>query len=720
LAGTPLGPLLGQLGQGLDRAAGDLSGSAKLSFANEKGRTDFGVSQIDLQSASGARLHDLGRGEMRYALTPKGAKWSVDGQWQLRGGGLPRLDLALRRGANAGLQGRLAMQPYQAGGAMLAIPDLQIAANAAGDIGFTSQAIVSGPLSDGRVEGAVIPLKGRYLADGALAMDGGCHQLQAQSVAISGYYLIQPQMQICSAAGRDLLRYDGKGMSGQIILPSLALEGQSADGSRLQVKAGRSHYDFGAGQFAVQNADVRLISVDDGTADAPNVPTHFAAAQIVGRSGAEGLAGKLNGANARIGAVPLNMSEIDGDWRFANGALTLGVQIVVTDANPDPRFSPLISPRARLRFADGKIFAMAPLLERKSQQNVVNVFVRHRFDGSGGEAKLLVKELRFDDTFQPDQLTRLALGVVADVDGSVVGDGFIRWNEKGVTSGGTFATANMNLAAAFGPVSGLTGTMEFDDLLDLKTKPAQKVSLREVNPGIAILDGEIEYQLTGGNQVRIEGGQWPIANGALVMHPATLNFAADETRHLSFELVGIDASAFLQRFGFDNLNVTGVFDGSLPVEFGGLGGRVVNGRLDSRSGGGKVQYIGELTNRDLGTMANFAFGALRSLTYDELSITVNGALDGEMITDIRFGGIGQGEGATQNFITRQIASIPMIFNVKVAAPFRSLFTTVKGLYDPTVQIEEKLPELMLRQTEVEEEILRQQRIVQPLASEPRP
>lgn len=728
LEGTPLEPLAKKFGQDIGLASQNMSGSVRLELVNDQNNSEISFSQLALKSASGAQLTQVdGRGLVKIAATPQGMSWTADGQWQLRGGGLPSADMAVRRGAQAQLEGRFTMQPYQAGGAKLAIPNLQIIGNRSGDMRFQADAIVSGPFSGGRVDEATIPIKGRYAANGQIAMDGGCHQLRARSMFASGYQFNQPQISLCSAAGRDLLRYDRNGLSGQIHLPSLSLHGQSADGANLQVKAGQSRFDLGAGQFAVQNADIRLISADGAAAgqsrapdSQPDVPTHFAANQITGRLDGAGLSGKLLGADARIAAVPLNLSEIEGDWRFRNGAITLGGQIVVSDADPDPRFSPLISPRARLRFVNGKIFAMAPLFERKSNHPVVSTFIRHRFDGTGGEAKLLVKELRFDEDFQPDQLTRLAFGVIADVDGSVVGDAFIRWNDAGVDSGGTFATANMDLAAAFGPVSGLTGTIIFDDLLDLKTRPSQKVSIREVNPGIAILDGEIEYQLTGGNKVRIEEGRWPIANGQLLLHPAMLNFAEEETRHLSFEMLGIDASAFLQRFGFDNLNVTGTFDGSLPVEFGGLGGRVVNGRIDSRTGGGKVEYIGELTNRDLGTMANFAFGALRSLTYDDLSITLNGALDGEMVTDIRFGGVGQGEGATRNFITRQVARIPMIFNVKIAAPFRSLFTTVKGLYDPAVQIEEKLPELFERQRAIEEEIARQQKIVQPLVSEPMP
>ena len=126
--------------------------------------------------------------------------------------------------------------------------------------------------------------------------------------------------------------------------------------------------------------------------------------------------------------------------------------------------------------------------------------------------------------------------------------------------------------------------------------------------------------------------------------------------------------------------------------------------------------MGELTNHDLGAIANFAFGALRSLKYDDLTIVLNGDLDGEMVTDIRFGGIGQGEGATQNFITRQIAKLPFVFNVKIQAPFRQLITSAKGFYDPAIYIEQNLGALM--QAQQDAAAAGNSSTVQPPASEP--
>src|SRR3546814_4635547 len=84
---------------------------------------------------------------------------------------------------------------------------------------------------------------------------------------------------------------------------------------------------------------------------------------------------------------------------------------------------------------------------------ILDTLIRHRLADSSGSADLTVKELRFNEAFPPDHLTSLALGVVANVQGSAVGDGRIECTADGVTSRGPFATADASLAAAFGPVT---------------------------------------------------------------------------------------------------------------------------------------------------------------------------------------------------------------------------------------------------------------------------
>ena len=89
-----------------------------------------------------------------------------------------------------------------------------------------------------------------------------------------------------------------------------------------------------------------------------------------------------------------------------------------------------------------------------------------------------------------------------------------------------------------------------------------------------------------------------------------------------------------------------------------------------------------------------------------------------MVTDIRFGGVGQGEGATRNFLTNQVAKLPLVFNVKIRAHFRQLLTSAKGFYDPSLLIKQNLPALLRAQEEAEAAAKGAPPSVQPPESEP--
>lgn len=709
LAGSPVGPLAAKAVGALSRVLADASGSAGFALAGEGPTARVDLIAPVLASASGARFVGSADSRLGYLYGADAPAVIATGRWSIEGGDLPTGTLNLDRSAEGKLSGLASFDPYVAEGARLALTPVRFSGGAGGLLRFATTATLSGPLAGGRVERLTVPLNGFLAPTGALAFDGGCSRVGADRIDVGGFRLGRSAIDLCSRPGAPLLSAGPDGLRGNIRIPGISLRGTSGS-SPFSLKSGPANIDLSAMRWSLARADVRLGEEES--------VTRFAADSLSGGATPQGMAGELRGAGGKIGAVPLDMSEISGTWRFANGALTLDGGLQLTDAAPDPRFFPLVSNDASLRFANGIIEAKAGFNERKTGTKILDTLIRHRLSDSSGSADLAVKELRFDEAFQPDQLTSLALGVVANVRGSVVGDGRIEWTADGVTSRGTFATADTSLAAAFGPVTGLTTTLTFDDLIGLKSAPGQIAKVKEINPGIPVLDGEIEYRLLGDNRVRVEGGSWPFAGGKLLLHPATLDFSAENARRLSFDIVGVDAAVFLQSFGFENINATGVFDGTLPVEFDGLGGRIVGGRIDSRAGGGTLAYVGELSNRNLGAIANFAFGALRSLKYDDLTIILNGDLDGEMVTDIRFGGVGQGAGATRNFLTNQVAKLPLVFNVKIKAPFRQLLTSAKGFYDPSLLIEQNLPALMRAQEEAEAAEKGVSSPVQPPESEP--
>lgn len=440
------------------------------------------------------------------------------------------------------------------------------------------------------------------------------------------------------------------------------------------------------GAFTIDRLAARLGSADRfSKLDIGNLSGRYVNGTMQGRFGS---------ASGKIGDVPLLMNDASGAWSMQNGALSLSGEFGLSDESQPGRFNPLTSNDAVLRLVDGRVAATATLREPVSQTPVTRVVIDHDLGAGKGTADLTVAGLRFGKNFQPEQITRLTLGVVANVEGTVAGRGLISWTPSGVKSTGRFSTQALDFAAAFGPVSGVKGEIEFDDLLAMATPPRQRVTIASVNPGTLVTNGTIVYQLLPGQRVAIESGDWPFAGGALLLDPTSFAFGQDATRKLTFRVVGLDAAKFIQQLEFENLAATGIFDGILPMYFDANGGRIGGGRLVVRPGGGTLAYVGEISNAAMNVYAKLAFDALKSIRYDKLTIELNGALDGEIVSQIDFNGINEAPlSPPKSYIARQFIGLPFIFNIRVTAPFRSLLNTARTFQDPTSLLQRSVPEL---------------------------
>jgi len=354
----------------------------------------------------------------------------------------------------------------------------------------------------------------------------------------------------------------------------------------------------------------------------------------------------------------------------------------VTDRQRDARFQPMIARDATLRFADNRIVSDATLREETTDRPIVDVAIAHDLGSGTGHADLDVNALTFDNKLQPDTVSRLALGTIANAEGTVAGKGRIDWDEAGVSSTGSFHSDSLDFAAAFGPVKGLAGTVEFIDLLDLVTAPNQKLTIRDINPGVVVENGVVDFQIEPNLALQLNSGTWPFMGGTLRMEPARMNLGVAEVRHYVFTIEGLDAAQFLERMELANLTATGVFDGTVPLVFDENGGRIDGGMLTARAPGGNVAYVGALTYEDISPIANFAFDALKSLDYQAMTIGMDGSLEGEIVTRVKIDGVKQGEGAKRNLITRRLANLPIRFQVNLRAPFMQLLSSFKSMYDP--------------------------------------
>ncbi len=703
-ANTPLAPLGTAAASALARALRDLNVSGQLHLVHGPRGGGARMTAMRAGSASGARIGIAGGEGLSY-YWPAGLL-RIDGQAALAGGGLPTATLAFDQKRPGGLvNGVLNISPYAAGGTRLALAPVRFASLGGGRTRIGTVATLDGAWRGGRVEGLVVPIAGRVGPRGAYAFNEGCFPARWQALRYGNLRLGPTALPLCPDGA--LLRNGGLTTGATIAAPRFAglFAGRpfSANASRSRIFIDRStvraddlRVRWGVIAAAADTFDARLAArrfdardVGLRIGDAPSQTTFDVEAVDGGWRGSDFAGTFGRDGRARIGQVPLLLSGAAGDWSYRRNVLDIGGALTVADAAANPRFFPLRANAARLRLADNRIAAGATLVDPETGTEVSDVTIAHDLRDGTGNAVLDVPGIAFGPTFQPEALTRLTTGVVALVDGIVRGRGNVRWNRDGVTSDGRFRTDDLDLAAAFGPVSGIKGELVFSDLLGLTTAPGQSVDIAEINAGILVSDGQIRYQLLPGQRVRVEQGRWPYAGGELILEETILELGRPAPKKLTFRVRGMDAAQFVQQFGFENISTTGIFDGTIPMVFDETGGRIVGGSLTSREGGGTLAYVGVLSDKALGTYGKLAFDALKSLRYSSMSVYLDGELDGEFLSRFTVTGRNQNEKATG--ILKQITGLPFKFNIAIRGQFRALLATARSFNDPRDLIRQSQP-----------------------------
>lgn len=696
-AGTPFGPLAAKLADAIERAGRNNAAQATFALMQRGGGGRVQVTDLSFESASGARVGMTGRSGFAWSWPQD--RLALDGSLRVEGGGLPDAAIRLKRDGNGRVSGQIFMRDYVAGNARLALSPVRFVAGRGGSSRFTTIVRLDGPLPGGGLRGLSLPVDGRLAPDGTVRINTECMPLSFAGLKYQSLALGRTRLRFCPANGGAMVRAGPGGFSFAAVSRAPRLQGRIGE-TPVALAADTVRLGIPDEGFSAGGLNVRL-----GT----ETPTLLEAARLTGQFSPAGLEGTLAGAGGHIGNVPLLMSEAEGRWRFANGKLVVDGGLRVADQAVPDRFNPLISKNFVLTLEDNHITAGGTLAEPRTGAPVTRVAIAHDLGTGAGHADLLVEGLRFDAALQPEDITRIALGVVANVDGVVTGQGRIRWDSAGVKSDGRFSTANMSLAAAFGPVTGLSGEIYFSDLLGLQTPSGQILRLGSVNAGVEATDGVVRYHLLPGQQVRIEGGTWPFSGGELTLEPTVLDFSAERPRYLTFRIIGLQAAEFINKLELENIAATGTFDGLLPMIFDNMGGRIVGGVLVARQHGlpplyvdnvralrvacdpdrqgGTLAYVGEVSNADLGMFGKLAFDALKSLRYKCLTILMDGDLGGEIVTQVAFNGVNQAPvGAEAMGLGRQLTGLPFIFNIRIEAPFRGLLNTARSFIDPGLAI----------------------------------
>jgi hypothetical protein len=192
--------------------------------------------------------------------------------------------------------------------------------------------------------------------------------------------------------------------------------------------------------------------------------------------------------------------------------------------------------------------------------------------------------------------------------------------------------------------------------------------------------------------VTIEQAEFEYAGGIAAMSPAIITLGADETR-VELTLRDVDAVDLIASLNIPDLAATGRVEGSFPLLLTRRTAYIEDGVLQALPGGGTISYTGGAGAESTGA-ARVAFDALRSFRYDELRLTLDGDISGEVVSSIEFSGQNTGRpvdlgpiAPVPGFGRVAVRGVPFDFNIHVTAPFRGLANTAASIIDPGVILE---------------------------------
>lgn len=688
LAGTPLAPLLDRMdatlrreepGSRLAGAMGIHADAAGWRVAMPRlvwqgGRSGLPLARLDRMVLAG--------GDSRI---PR-----IAGDFAMVGRDLPHLGGHLTTGRPGSAAFAVTMPTYVAGDAQLSVPALAITQTADGSLGFSGTVTLGGPFAGGRIEGLRLPVEGGLAGDGQLALWRRCVTAQFTRLVAGSLDLAPARIGLCPVSGA-IVRQGAAGLALGATASRLTLDGHAGT-SPIALKAGAVRLNWPG----TSSADAIDAVLGRGDGVSRYTLAHATLDPPATTGGVPG--GGFSGGTIDLAGLPATAGSATGTWRFDQGKLKVsGATLLITDRTAPARFAPVAARDGTVMLDSAGLAGTARLVNPVAGADLARVTLRHDLASGRGHADIAVDALTFRlpdpkaphvPALQPVDLTVLVKGNIANATGTLRGSAKFDWNtaaaDGGVSGSGTIGSDDFDFAAAFGPVEGVSGTITFTDLVHLVTAPHQVLKVASINPGIEVIGGTIDLELPGNQIVRLNRAHWPFEGGTLELEPVDLNMAVAEPRRFNLVINGLEAGRFLQHVNMSNISARGVFDGRLPLVFDANGGRIVGGKLVSRAPGGNVSYVGALTYRDLTPMANFAFKMLRSVDFRAMTIGMEGDLGGEVVTSVSFGGISQGKGAERNLVTRQLANLPIRFDINIRSQFRHLMSTLGSLYDPSL------------------------------------
>ena len=713
---APVGPTFAQAERALDAAADNFDITFPLALATESGALRLYVAApAQAQSSTGARLRlsPLRQDAPAVVLQWPGAAVHGAVALELSGGGAPHASLLLDTldwspGAPFEADGTLTLSDWRAEGASIAADELgvsiTVAPGGSGRVDLRGPARITGPLGDGEVRDLVptLDIAVTWNPGWRVIPNRGCLPTQLGGLDAAGLSFAGGAFSLCALDDALIAADAQRNLSGGFVVRQLALNGRMAGPSAQPARLSAANV---VGRFRGRTGDVLLALQADTPRLSIDMDTERTLAVTLQRMTADAriddswrIAGAFESGTLTDPAMPGSVTTIEGRWSAAPEDGRPAVRIEAGEAlltanrpaseDELPLFNPLRLVNVDAILRDGRVDANGAILLEEDSFQLAAFSAQHDVSEGAGAAQVIAPELVFNEALQPYEISERARGIIENVRGPVSARADVTWTRDDLSANGTFNLSGVSFATTTMPiVQDVRGVVHFDDLFALTTPPSQSVSIGMLNPGIAVYDGDVRFQLKPEQYVTVERAVFQFAGGELAMTPTTVQLGQTET-NIVLTLADVDASSLIANLNIPDLAATGRIEGSFPLRLTSRTAYIEDGVLRALPGGGTISYTGSGGQNATGA-ARIAFDALRSFRYDSLMLTLDGDISGEVVSSIEFSGENSGRPVDLGPIAPvpglgsvSVRGVPFDFNVRVTAPFRRLAQTAASITDP--------------------------------------
>jgi hypothetical protein len=258
----------------------------------------------------------------------------------------------------------------------------------------------------------------------------------------------------------------------------------------------------------------------------------------------------------------------------------------------------------------------------------------HHVPAGRGEARIELDPLAFDpEGLQPGALAPPLAGL-RDVSGGLQADATLAWAPGEMNGAAHLRLDNLSFDSDEAAVQGLDLDLRLDRLFPSGSPAGQRLTVRRIDPGVALDDIDVRFQVWPGAPTRlaIERAALSVSGGRLLLRDLLVDPAA-ERQDVPLEVEGLDLAELFRILDVEGLSGTGRLSGKIPIAMVGETVIIEAGRLEAEAPS-RLRFHSEQAAQALagaGESADLMLRVLQNFHYDELSL----AIDKPPETDVR-------------------------------------------------------------------------------------